>query len=677
MGADFSGYASRNGIRCADGRTIMAGAFKHQNGMKVPLVWQHLHNEPINVLGHAVLENREDGVYAHAYFNDTDAAKHAKALVQHRDITALSIYANHLKQQNKNVQYGDIKEVSLVMAGANPGAYIENVTIQHGDNYETMDDEAVIYTGLEIVHGDQDESTDTVEHADEKTDKVDETEGSDMGDKLEHADETVKDVFDTLTEKQKNVFYFMLGEALDAQSDAKHSDTDDTDSSADNSDSSDDDNTITHDLEGNTDMGRNVFEQAGASADTANEHVLSHDDMKEIFNNAIRLGSAKDAFEDYALKHGIEDIDVLFPDAKAIANTPEFLKRRTEWVASVLDGTNHTPFSRIKSVMADITPDEARAKGFIKGNLKREEFFKVSKRVTLPATIYKKQKLDRDDIIDITDFDVVMWLKGEMRIMLEEELARAILIGDGRDVADEDKISEDNIRPIATDHELYATTIYVNVDDANSSAEEVIDALTLQRHNYRGSGSPNFYTSETTLAKLLLLKDTLGRRLYPTVADVAAALRVGRVVPVEVFEEVPEVVGILVDLRDYNIGTNLGGSVSMFDDFDIDYNTYKYLIETRASGALVRLKSAIVVRKVASTAVLATPTEPTFDGTTVTVPTITGVTYKNKDTNATLTTGSPVVLGSGETLNVLAIPASASYYFASNANDEWTFTNEA
>lgn len=665
MVADFSGYVTRNDLRCADGLTIKAGAFKHNDGMTVPLVWQHMHNDPENVLGHVLLENREDGVYGHAVFNTTDSGKTAKILVNNGDVTRLSIYANRLKKQGQNVQHGEIREVSLVLAGANPGAFIDTVNIQHADGVEALEDEAIIYTGFEIVHGDTEESvTEPIEHAD-KADKAD-NERPDM------AGETIGDVFDTFTEKQKEVVFAMIGEALEASTDAEHSDMDTSDDTADD----DSNDTIKHDQE-STNMARNVFETAGAAANASDNYVLTHSDIKGIFSDAKKLGSAKEAMENFALQHGIEDIDTLFPDAKAITNTPEFQKRRTEWVATVLDGTNHTPFSRIKSLMADITPEVARAKGYVKGNLKREEFFKVSKRITTPQTIYKKQKLDRDDIIDITDFDVVMWLKGEMRLMLEEELARAILIGDGRDAGDEDKILEEHIRPIATDHELYATTIYVNVDDASSSADEIIDALTLQRHHYRGSGSPIYFTSETYLAKMLLIKDTLGRRIYPTVADLAAALRVGRIVPVEVFEEDATLVGILVDLRDYNIGTTAGGSVSLFDDFDIDYNQFKYLIETRASGALVRWKAAIVVRKVPASAVLAVPTEPAFDGTTVTVPTITGVTYKNKDTNATLTTGSPVVLGSGETLNVLAIPTSASYYFASNAEDEWSFTNQA
>lgn len=688
--ADFSGYATRNGLKCSDGLTIMAGAFKHNDGKKVPLVWSHGHTDPTNILGHVMLENRSDGVYAYAFFNSTEQAQAAKAAVTHGDITALSIYANRLKKQGLNVQHGDIKEVSLVMAGANPGAFIDKIAIQHGDDVEEVEDEFILYPALELVHGDlqdsdsdededdeekdedendsDDEDTDEAAHAD-AADKADSTEGESMAN-----EETVKDVFDSMTEKQKKVVYYMLGEAM--ESSAAHGDEDDD---AGTGEDSDNDN-IKHDQEGNS-MSRNVFEQNDSNTATKTESVLSHDDMKEIFQDAVRRGSAKEAVENYALKHGIEDIETLFPDAQAISSTPEFQKRRTEWVATVMDGTHHTPFSRIKSLMADITPDEARAKGYIKGNLKKEEFFKVSKRVTGPQTVYKKQKLDRDDIIDITDFDVVAWLKGEMRLMLEEELARAILVGDGRSLGDEDKINEENIRPILTDHELYVTTVYVNIDDANSNADEIVDAITMNRRHYRGSGSPKFFTSETVLAKLLTVKDTLGRRLYATAAEVAAALRVTAIVPVEVFEEYPDLVGIMVDLRDYNVGTNRGGDVSLFDDFDIDYNQYKYLIETRLSGALVKWKAAIVVKTVGASAVLVEPVAPTqVDADTVNVPTVTGVTYTAYEeadgTPVTIAAGVITLTSSNSPVVVKASPASASYYFENNAQDEWTFELE-
>jgi HK97 family phage prohead protease len=687
MEADFSGYATRNGLKCSDGLTIMRDAFKHNDGKKVPLVWGHEHNEPLNVLGHVLLENRKDGVYAYGFFNGTAQALAAKTAVAHGDITALSIYANRLKKQGLNVQHGDIKEVSLVLAGANPGAYIEKVAVQHGDDIEELEDEAVIFTGLEFSHSDseesddqtdEDESTEEASHA-EADDKADETEGENM------ANKSAQDVFGTLNDEQKDLVHYLVAAA--AETVAEHSDTDDTDdetttSEEDESDSSSDDSAnddnITHDQEGQNNMSRNVFEQNGDTVTASKkESVLSHDDMKELFQNAVRLGSAKEAVEDYALKHGITDIETMFPDAMAISNTPEFQKRRTEWVATVMDGTHKTPFSRIKSLMADITPDEARAKGYIKGNLKKEEFFKVSKRVTTPQTVYKKQKLDRDDIIDITDFDVVAWLKGEMRLMLEEEIARAVLVGDGRSLGDEDKINEENIRPILTDHELYVTTVNVNLADVAEDADEIVDAVTMNRRHYRGSGSPKFFCSDTVLATMLLVKDTLGRRIYKDVTELAAALRVTAIVPVEVFEEYPELVGIMVDLRDYNIGTNRGGDVSLFDDFDIDYNQYKYLIETRLSGALVKWKAAIVVKQVAAADVLVTPAVPVqTDDDTVTITPTTGVTYTAQEEDGTpvTITANAVTLTAGNSPVTVKAAAQAGYYFENNADDEWTFS---
>ena len=424
-------------------------------------------------------------------------------------------------------------------------------------------------------------------------------------------------------------------------------------------------------------MKHNVFESDNEKRIDVGS-TLTHSQTLDIFKAAKRTGSLKNAVEDFAadtLEHGIEDIDVLFPDAKAVTSTPDFLKRRTEWVNSVLTETRHTPFSRIKSMLADLTLEAARAKGYVKGNLKKEEFFRVSKRVTTPQTIYKKQKLDRDDILDITDFDVVAWLKGEMRLMLDEEIARAVLIGDGRSANDEDKIKEENIRPIATDHDLYVTRLYVNLGDANSSAEELIDALTLNRRHYRGSGNPTFYTSETMLAKLLLIKDTLGRRIYQTTADLQAALRVSKIVTAEILdEEANDVVGIMVNLADYTLGADRGGDVALFEDFDIDYNQEKYLIETRMSGALTKAKSALVVLRTKSTDVLVDPVAPSWNGTnhTVTVANTTGIVYKNKETNQTLTSSSPVTLSEGDELTVIAVPSSG-YYLASNVNDEFKF----
>lgn len=684
---DFSGWATKANLKCSDGRTIMPDAFQHQDGMWAPLVWAHVHNDPENILGKVYLEHRDEGVYCYAYFNETAKAQSAKQLVEHGDVVSLSIYANRLVEKGKNVIHGMIREVSLVLSGANPGALIDNVRVRHADDdgYDILEDEAIIYSGLELEHADldsdeedEDEGNEDIEHADDEETVQDvfntlsakqkdvvyfmigealsgaAAAHADLDEALEHADQTVKDVFDSFTDVQKDVVYFMVGTALENANSAAHSDTDNQ--------------------EGTT-MKHNVFE---ADANKDNGPVLTHADQTSIFEGAKKMGTLKEAVEAHALKHGIEDIEVLFPDAKAITSTPDFLKRRTEWVNVVMTETRHTPFSRIKSLLANLTLEEARAKGYVKGNLKKEEFFKVSKRVTTPQTVYKKQKLDRDDILDITDFDVVVWLKGEMRLMLEEEIARAILIGDGRSAGDDDKIKEEHVRPIATDDELYVTYVYVNLDDANSSAEEVIDALTMQRRHYRGSGNPTFFTSETMLARLLLIKDTLGRRIYPTVNDVAAALRVSKIVTVEVMDEPgQEVVGIMVNLTDYNVGADKGGDVALFDDFDIDYNQYKYLIETRISGALVKAKSALVVKKVESTDTLVVPEAPTFDPDdhTVTVATTAGITYKNKLTNTTLTTGSPVTLSEGDELTVIAIPT-AGNYLASSAEDEFFFTYE-
>lgn len=651
MEADFSGYATKAGLKCSDGRTIMPEAFKHMDGKTVPLVWQHGHTEATNVLGHAKLEAREDGVYAYGFFNETDAGKHAKSMVEHGDIVSLSIYANGLIEKSKQVFHGVIRELSLVLSGANPGALIDNVRIAHSDgDVETLDDEAIVYTGLELEHDDLDEG----ENGDEED--------------LEHAeDSTVQEIYDSLSEEQKQVVHFMIGAALEAAGN--------TVSQSDKNDEGD----LTH-QEGTDDMSRNVFEKQGKTEGDA--HVLTHDAIKGIVASAEKSGSLKAAVEEYALAHGIENIDILFPDAKTIDSTPEWIKRRTEWVADVLGGTRKSPFSRIKTRNADITHEEARAKGYIKGNLKKEEFFGVSQRTTGPTTVYKKQKLDRDDIIDITDFDVVAWLKGEMRLMLEEELARAILIGDGRDVSDEDKIKDPagaaegtGIRSILNDHELYVTTVNVNLDDASSDYNEVVEAVMRARRFYKGSGAPTFYTTNAIMVEMLLSKDNFGRRRWNTKQELASALMVKDIVEVEVMESADaDLVGIIVNLADYVVGADRGGDISMFDDFDIDYNQYKYLIETRVSGALTKVKSALVVRKTAGTNVLITPTEPTFDGTDVTIPTDANVAYAVDGTPTA--DGTVVPVAAGDTVVVTATPATG-YYFATNAEDQWSYTNPA
>ena len=666
MEADFSGYATKAGLKCADGRTIMPDAFQHQDSIQVPLVWQHGHTDPENVLGHAILETRPDGVYAYGFFNKSKKAEAAREALEHKDIRMMSIWANDLVERGGRVLHGAIREVSLVLNGANPGAIIETVNIRHsnGDTL-VLDDEAIIYTGLELelVH-----SADSDDEEDEETKEVDdipddsddeEEEDTEQKDELGHADmadskeKTIADVYNEMSEEQQDVLHYMVGEALSSVQT---------------------DTTLEQDNMKGNEMGHNVFE----NRELEQAPVLSHDDMKAIVADAEKRGSFGDALKEYAeLKHGITDIEILFPEAQALTNTPEWFGRRTEWVDNLLKNTRKSPFSRIKTVSADITEAEARAKGYIKGNLKKEEYFSVAKRVTTPTTIYKKQKLDRDDMLDITDFDVVAWLKGEMRLMLDEELARAILIGDGRDISSDDKINEQCIRPIARDHELYTTVINVNIDDASSSVQEIIDAIVTNRKFFKGTGMPTLYTTETYIAKFNLLKDTLGRRIYRDMVELAAELRVKEIVPVEVMEEEDDLVAIIVNPADYVIGADKGGEVGMFDDFDIDYNQHKYLIETRVSGALTKLKSALVVKKVAGSSVLVTPAAPAFDGEEITITNQTGVVYKNQATDAVMNAaGSPYAVASGATTTVYAVPASG-YHFASSEDDTWSFTNEA
>ena len=550
---DFSGWATKANLKCSDGRTIMKDAFKDNDGKSVPLVWNHQHNDPTNVLGHALLQNRDEGVYAYCTFNDSEAGKTGKLLVQHGDVCALSIWANQLKQNLNNVVHGNIREVSLVLAGANPGAFIDSI-IMHG---EESDEDAIIYTGEDIV----------LSHSNESEDKK-----MDENDKVE----TVADVFNTLSEKQKNVVYAIIGQALE---EGEESDNEES--------------------EGGNEMKHNVFDQT----EEKKNDVLSHDAMNAIISDGKRFGSLKESFLAHADEYGIKQIDYLFPEAESLNNPPEFIKRETDWVSKVMNGVHRTPFSRIKSSFADITADEARAKGYIKGNLKKEEVFTLLKRSTTPTTIYKKQKLDRDDIIDITDFDVVAWLKSEMRMMLNEEIARAILIGDGRLSSSDDKINEQNIRPIASDAELYSVRVPVNVAASattDDKAKAMIRAAVKARKEYKGSGNPTFFTTEDWLTDALLLEDTMGHRLYKNESDVAAAMRVSNIVTVPVMEGAKgpnggDLIGIIVNLNDYNVGADKGGAINMFDDFDIDYNQQKYLIETRCSGALTKPYSALVL----------------------------------------------------------------------------------
>ena len=580
---DFSGWATRNDLKCSDGRIIRKDAFKGNNGQKVPLVWNHQHTDPNEVLGHAILENRDEGVYAYCKFNETESGQTAKLLVQHGDVNALSIYANQLKQQGPNVMHGNIRELSLVLAGANPGAFIESI-IKHG---EESDEEAIIFTGenVSLAHAGCGESTEQpaeeeLKHADKADEKKEDPKMADEAKKTEGGEKTVADVFNELTEEQKTVVYAMIGQALE-------------DAGNGNDDSEG----------GNEEMKHNVFD-----TDTENqENVLSHDAMQTIIGDAKRFGSLKESFLAHAEDYGITNIDYLFPEAKSLNTPPEFIKREMGWVQKVMSGVHHTPFSRIKSMFADITEDEARAKGYIKGKLKKEEVFSLLKRTTTPTTIYKKQKLDRDDVIDITDFDVVAWLKSEMRMMLDEEIARAILVGDGRLASSDDKINESNIRPIWKDEDLYNIKSTIEVDAAatpDQKAKAFIRACIKSRKNYKGSGTPTLYTTEDVLTDCLLLEDLNGRIIYDTEEKLRTALRVSAIVTVPVMEGLKrndeegnnlDLMGIIVNLADYNVGADKGGAINMFDDFDIDYNQQKYLIETRCSGALIKPFSAITL----------------------------------------------------------------------------------
>lgn len=561
---DFGGWATRANIKCSDGRTILKDAFKECNGRTVPLVWNHQHNDPTNVLGHALLENRGEGVYAYCSFNNTEQGRNAKLLVDNGDITSLSILANKLKQNGGNVIHGDIKEVSLVIAPANPGACIDSI-VCHGEGDE-LDEEAIIYPGVMLSHS---ENLDETKSADTKDEE--------MGEKKESKEKTVKEVYDTLDEEQKIVVEALIGMALE-------------DAAAENSED---------EKGGDDSMKHNVFENEDKT------NVLTHTEIENIFSEAKRWGSFKDYFE-HSQDYGIENIDYLFPDARTLNNQPEFIKRDMGWVDKIMGGVHHSPFSRIKSVFANITEDEARAKGYFKGNLKKEEVFSLLKRTTTPTTVYKKQKLDRDDVVDITDFDAVAWLKSEMRMMLDEELARAYLIGDGRLASSDDKINELNIRPIFNDAELFtvqqAVSVSANASD-DDKAQAFIKSVIKSRKKYKGSGNPTLFTTEDMITNCLLLTDTTGRDLYTDEAQLAKKLRVKELVAVPPMESAKgknggALLGVLVNPVDYNVGADKGGEINLFDDFDIDYNQQKYLIETRCSGALTKPYSAIAFEEV-------------------------------------------------------------------------------
>lgn len=569
---DFSGWATRCNVKCSDGRTIMKDAFVDNDKTTVPLVWQHNHTDADNVLGHALLENRAEGVYAYCSLNNTPEGKRAKELVQHGDICSLSIYANQLKQTGGNVIHGLIREVSLVLAGANPGARIMDVNIAHGDN---ADGDAYIFNASETL--DIGTEVEDIEHSDNNK------EGENMPNKeeqkeikVEHSDEgnneeTIQDVFNTLSEKQKKVVYAMIGMALEDKENGN----------------AQEDKEVKH----------NAFD---ASNEADNQTELMHSEVLAAIEDAKKTGSMKEAF----ISHGITNVENLFPEVQAVNKTPELIARDTSWVSVVMGSVKHSPFSRVKSTAANITADEARARGYIKGKQKISEVITALKRTTLPTTVYKLQKMDRDDVIDITDFDVIAWLKQEMRGMLDEELARAFLIGDGRDGSDDSKINEQNIRPILGDNATYtvARTLTRTSGETNSDfAKDFIKDVIKSRKEYKGSGNPILFTTEDLLTEMLLIEDKIGHRIYKTEAELATALRVSKIVTVPVFEghkrEVSgnnyALMGILVNLADYNVGADKGGAVTMFDDFDIDYNKYEYLIETRCSGALVKPYSAI------------------------------------------------------------------------------------
>lgn len=584
---DFKGWATKFGILCADGRIIQHGAFDDIDGAKVPLVYNHDHSSIASVLGHAYMECRDDGVYAYGYFNDSEAGRIAKDAVQHGDMDSLSIWANHLQQRGPYVQHGEIKELSLVLAGANPGAFIEDVALAHGDVIDNDDYEAYIYSGdqLELMHSDE--------------------EGED-----EVAKRSIQDVVETMTPEQQDAFYAAVGSAL--AEDPNAIDDEDFEGEDDDEDEDFDDEDVVDDPEEDyedseeyeeedDDMGaiaHNLFE--GTKTDSGD--VLSHSEMLEVIEDGKRYGSMKESF----LAHGITDIEYLFPDAKNLNTPPDFIARDQGWVSEVMNGVHHTPFSRIKSTFADLREDEARARGYIKGKLKKEEVFSLLKRTTTPQTIYKKQKIDRDDVIDITDFDVIVWLKAEMRMMLNEEIARAVLVGDGRLVSSDDHIKEDNIRPIWKDADLYTIKYPIAITKETTAAEKAtafIEGCVRARIEYKGSGNPKLFAPESIITECLLLKDKNGRIIYDNIDKLATACRVSKIVSVPVMENLTRVdktdtlslQGIIVNLQDYNIGADKGGAVNMFDDFDIDYNAQKYLIETRISGALIKPLSAIAI----------------------------------------------------------------------------------
>ena len=572
---DFCGWATRTNVKCSDGRTIMSGAFDDMDGKKVPLVWNHDHENLRSVIGHSLLKVRPEGVYCYNKLNDSTDGNEARIRVNNGDLDSLSIYANQIKQTGTNVVHGNIREVSLVLAGANPGAFIDTV-ISHSDD---CDEEAIIYNS-EIIH-----SAD-VEHADEKSEPKNESKSESSSD-----DETIDDVIQSMSKKQQDVMFALIGQAL--------GETDD-ESDDDNSEEGDNVKHNVFDAESTTDN----TELVHSALDNIIAEAKTGYSMKRIYNDYLANHTEEAPAIQHAATYGLEPVDMLFPEAKTINTTPEFVQRDMGWVSTLMGSVHHTPFSRIKSVFADITADEARARGYMKGKLKHDEVITLLKRTTTPQTVYKRQRMDRDDIIDITDFDVVAWLKAEMRMMLDEEIARAVLVGDGRSSASDDKISEEHIRPIWKDDDFYTIKAsFTTASDASKDAEAFIDTAIRSRKDYKGSGNPILFTTEDMLTDMLLLKDQIGHYMYNSVTDLATRLRVRQIVTVEVMENQTRSVtskthtlkGIIVNPTDYNIGADRGGAINMFDDFDIDYNQQKYLIETRISGALIKPYSAIAI----------------------------------------------------------------------------------
>lgn len=574
MKPDFSGYATRNDLKCSDGRTIRRDAFKDNDGQRVPLVWQHMHDSADNVLGHADLENRADGVYAYCFLNETAAGQNAKELVAHGDINAMSIYANKLVQKGSDVLHGAIREVSLVLSGANPGAMIDTVAIQHSDGFvEEQEDEAIITTGM------------TIEHGDEAPDQNDSGSNDDDED-----NRTIGDIIDTMNDEQKDVLTYLVDQALGEEGE------DDQNSTPDDK--------VAHSATKEVNVKHNVFDSTAVDRGPK----LEHSQIKAIFAEAESYGTLSESVMAHAQTYGISNIELLFPDAKEMNNPPEFIQKEKPWVQAIVGGTKHTPFAKVRTTFADISGDDARARGYQKGKLKKEEVFRLLRRETTPQTIYKKQKLDRDDILDITDFDVVSWIKAEMQVKLKEELARAILFGDGRSVTSDDKIQEDHIRPILSDDAFYSVKHTLSKDTALGDGA-LIDIVAEAMLDYEGSGSPTFFAHKKVIFDMLHQRDKMGRRLYNTREELANALEVGSIVDVDPMKGLTRtlgasegggtanVLGIIVNMSDYNVGTNKGGEVNFFDDFDIDYNQMKYLYETRLSGALVEPYSAVVIEQ--------------------------------------------------------------------------------